>query len=188
MAGNRTHNSNSKSKYLNNLKGSLKSMDNPLLFIDKKGRPFIVRRYDPRDYAHLSGMYDAFSPKARFQGMPPYDKDTRENWLKKLIIEGDNILSLQENKVTGHVVLLPDLIKRDAECLIFIIQSHRGAGIGSALTRTAIKIAEGLGLKRIWLTVDAYNIRATKLYKKYGFSFSDIYRSASERMMVYNFG
>ncbi len=162
-------------------------MDEYLPFIDKKGNPFKVRKYNPIDYAQLSGMYDAFSPKARFQGMPPSEKNPREKWLKKLIHKGDNILAWQDKKVTGHAVMLPDFNKCDAEYLIFIIQSNRSTGVGSALTSTAIKRAESLGLKNIWLTVDAYNIRATKLYKKYGFSISDVYRSASERMMIYNF-
>jgi len=163
-------------------------MDQHLPFIDKKGNPFTVRRYNPRDYAKLSSMYDAFSPKARFQGMPPYEKIPREKWLKKLILGGENLLAWQKIKVIGHVVILPDFKKHDAEYLIFIIQSNRGIGIGSALTQTAINRAENLGLNSIWLMVDAYNFRATKLYKKFGFSFSDVYRSASERMMVYSIG
>ncbi len=162
-------------------------MDNSLPFIDKKGKPFTVRKYTSRNYRQLSIMYDAFSPKARFQGMPPIEKGMREKWLKMLILEGDNMLAWLKKNVVGHVVLLPDFKKRDAEYLIFIIGSNRGTGIGSALTQTAIKRAESLGLKSIWLMVDAYNFRAIKLYKKYGFSFSDIYRSASERLMVYNF-
>ncbi len=162
-------------------------MDEYLPFIDKNGNSFKVRQYNPADYVHLSMMYDTFSPKARFQGMPPYEKNPRETWLKKLILDGENILAWQDKKVIGHVVVLPGFEKYDAEYLIFIIQSNRGTGIGGALTQAAIKRAESLGLKSIWLLVDAYNFRATKLYKKYGFSFSKVYRSASERMMVFSF-
>lgn len=163
-------------------------MDDYLPFIDKRGNPCILRNYSSRDFEQLSFMYDFFAPKARFQGMPPDEKIVRENWLKMLIRKGNNLLAWQEEKVVGHAVVLPDLIKRDAEYLIFVLQSHRGKGIGSALTRLAIEKAKKLDLKNIWLMVDAYNFRATRLYKKHGFLFSDIYRSASERMMLVTIG
>ena len=83
------------------------------------------------------------------------------------------------------MVVLPDFDKGDAEYLIFVDQHNRGVGLGTELTRAAIKKAEDLGLEKVWLTVDAYNFRATKLYKKCGFSFSKAYESPSERMMEY---
>jgi RimJ/RimL family protein N-acetyltransferase len=153
---------------------------------NKRSSPFEVRPYGPEDYAYLVEMYDSFSPKAKFQGMPPREESARHEWVKHLIDTGDSFLAWQEGTVIGHVVLLPDFNKGDAEYLIFVSQQSRGRGVGTELTRTAITRAEDLGLKIIWLTVDAYNFRATRLYKKFGFQFSDAYRSASERMMSYH--
>jgi len=156
-----------------------------MICTDKRGSPFEVRAYTPGDFPHLAEMYDLFKPKVKFQGVPPLEKKACRKWIKGLIEAGENFLAWRGDRVVGHVVVLPDLDKGDAEYLIFVDQYNRGLGVGSELTRAAIKKAEGLGLKTVWLTVDAYNFRATKLYKKCGFSFCKAYESPSERMMEY---
>jgi RimJ/RimL family protein N-acetyltransferase len=152
---------------------------------DKIGCDFEVKAYTPGDFSHLLAMYDLFKPKVKFQGMPPMGKEACTKWIRGLVDEGENFLAWRGDKVVGHVVVLPDFDKGDAEYLIFVDQFNRGVGVGTELTRTAIKKAEELSLKTVWLTVDAYNFRATKLYKKCGFSFCKAYESPSERMMEY---
>jgi len=156
-----------------------------MILIDKKGSRFQVKSYRPEDYSLLEDMYENFSPKARFQGMPPREKDARVEWIKGLIAAGDNFLAWREERVIGHAVVLPDFEKGDAEYLIFVNQDNRCRGVGKALTRIAIQRAENLGLKTVWLSVGAYNFRATNLYKKCGFSFCDPCSSDTERMMEY---
>ena len=155
-----------------------------MIHIDKRGSPFDVRIYSPEDYPRLEEMYDSFTPKAKFQGMPPIDKEACRVWLKNLTNKGENFLAWREGNVIGHVVVLPDFSKNDAEYLIFLGRSDRGCGVGSELTRAVIQRAKELELKTIWLTVDAYNFRATRLYKKFGLQFYAAYRSQSERMMT----
>jgi len=155
-----------------------------MIHYDRNGSPFEVRNYLPKDYPYLAAMYEAFKPKAKFQGMPPKDSGTAERWIKKLVQNGENILAWQNGEVAGHVVILPDYEKRDAEYLIFVSQSARGTGIGKELTAAAIKKAVELGMQVVWLTVDAYNFRATKLYRKTGFEFCEGYSSSSEKMMI----
>ena len=152
---------------------------------DKKGCAFEVRAYTSEGFSDLLAMYDVFKPKVKFQGMPPLEKNACIKWIQGLIDAGENFLAWRDDKVVGHVVVLPDFNKGDAEYLIFVDQFNRGVGVGTALTRAAIKKAEELGLKTVWLTVDAYNFRATKLYKKCGFIFCKAYESPSERMMEY---
>jgi len=159
-----------------------------VVFRDKKGHSFEVRAYREEDYGRLWDMYVRFSPKAKFQGMPPCEDKACEKWLKGLLEGGENYLAWRGNKVIGHVVVLPDFSKGDAEYLIFVDRENRGLGVGWALTLVVIERAEELGLQNIWLTVDAYNFRATRLYKRCGFTFSQEYRSPSERMMVYSCG
>ncbi len=156
-----------------------------MICTDKRGCAFEVRAYTPGDFSCLAEMYDLFTPKVKFQGMPPLEREACRKWIRGLIDAGANFLAWRDDRVVGHVVVLPDLDKGDAEYLIFVDQFNRRVGIGSELTRTAIKKAEGLGLKTVWLTVDAYNFRATKLYKKCGFSFCKAYESPSERLMEY---
>lgn len=155
-----------------------------MTLIDKKGCPFEVRAYTLGDHPCLEKMYEQFTPKAKFQGMPPFNKEVRQKWLKQLIENGYNFLAWVCEEVIGHVVILPDFDKCDAEYLIFVSQNYRGLGVGKALTHAALEKARSLGLKIVWLTVDAYNFRAVRLYQKAGFKSCEAYDAASERMMV----
>lgn len=156
-----------------------------MICTDKRGCAFEVRIYTPGDFSCLMEMYDLFTPKVKFQGMPPLEREPCRKWIKGLIDAGENYLAWRDDKVVGHGVVLPDLNRGDAEYLIFVDQFNRGVGIGSELTRIAIKKAESLALKTVWLTVDTYNFRATRLYKKCGFSFCETSESPSERLMEY---
>ena len=106
-------------------------------------------------------------------------------WIEKLIYDGDNHLALRKDCVIGHVAVLPDAGKMDAECLIFVDHFNRGIGIGTALIQTAIKQAEETHIRLLWLIIDAHNIRAMRLYKKCGFVFSSQHNWKSERLMSY---
>ena len=151
---------------------------------DRKSCSFGVRKYQSDEYALLVEMYDNFIPKAMFQGMPPLEKEACRKWIHMLIDAGENFLAWHGFEVVGHVVVLPDLSIGDGEILIFVTQPYRGRGVGSELARMAIERGKGLGLKTIWLTVEAYNFRATRLYTKFGFKFSEADSGESERMMV----
>lgn len=140
-------------------------------FIDKNGSPFEVRAYGAEDYSFLQDMYNAFSPKAKFQGMPPMKGETRLAWIEKLLDSGENLLAWREDKVIGHVVVIPDSGAEDAEFLIFIHQNDRNIGVGTQLARTVLEKAKNMGLKKIWLMVGTYNYAAIRLYKKCGFDF-----------------
>jgi RimJ/RimL family protein N-acetyltransferase len=154
------------------------------ILCDKEGRHLEVREYSPKCFPHLLEMYHGFSPKARFQGMPPKEKDACENWIAGLVDTGENFLAWQEGVVVGHVVMLPDFTRKDAEYLIFVAQNFRGRGIGSALTHAAIERAKELGLERVWLTVETYNLRATALYRKFAFEVAEHDQSCSECLMI----
>lgn len=97
-----------------------------MTFADKKGRPFDVKGYEPEDHSHLSEMYDRFSPKAKFQGLPPAQREACEKWVSKLITRGENFIAIREGEVIGHSVLFPDLSKKDGEYMIFVNQGNRG--------------------------------------------------------------
>ncbi len=155
-----------------------------MVIIDKKGRPFEVRVYKPEDYSCLEEMYDTFSPKAKFQGMPPADEEVRHKWVRHLVRRGENFLAWQEARVVGHVVILPDFDKADAEYLIFVSQTSRARGVGKELTRAALQKAGELEIRSVWLTADSYNFRAIRLYKKVGFELQEESCSASERVMI----
>ncbi|MBW2095639.1 MAG: GNAT family N-acetyltransferase [Deltaproteobacteria bacterium] len=150
--------------------------------------PFEVKEYASEDYPHLLHMYDLFSPKGKFQGMPPGNGEARRKWIQHLTENGQDFLAWEGSRVVGHGVLLPDFNKFDAEYLIFVVQSDRGKGVGTALTRQALKWARLHGIRVVWLTVDTYNFRAIHLYKKFGFNFPEPFDHAPERLMILRLG
>jgi RimJ/RimL family protein N-acetyltransferase len=155
-----------------------------MTLLDKNGCPFEVRKCETGDSVCLIEMYDHFTPKGAFQGMPPRDKNSSDKWIQDMLKKGINFLAWRSGKVIGHVAIFPDFDRKNAEYLIFVSLAARGSGVGKELTRRILRCAGELGLKTVWLTVDSFNFRATRLYKKIGFKFCETYSSASERMMV----
>lgn len=153
------------------------------MYLDKKGDSFEVREYGEEDYDSLIAMYEAFTPKAGFQGMPPLDGERRREWINRLLRNGHNFLAVREGRTVGHVVFIPESGLADGEYLIFVSQMDRNRGLGSRLTSRAVQKASALGLSKIWLTVGTYNFIAIRLYRKFGFQFVGE-ATPSERQMV----
>lgn len=152
-------------------------------FFDKQGEPFEVRACRDGDYPGLCAMYDGFSPKGKFQGVPPVAEDACRDWIGNLVREGTNHLAIRNGRVIGHVVILADESKPEGEYLIFVSQDERNRGVGTRLTEAAVAHARTLGLRRLWLSVGTYNYPAIALYRKFGFLFNDDDRWESERTM-----
>lgn len=142
---------------------------------------------DPRadlsvDFSAAVEMYDGFVPKGQVQGLPPTGTEARRAWVKQLFDTGENFLAWQGGKVIGHSSLILDPRREDAEYLIFVHQDFWRRGIGTELTRRVIDRARRLRLKSIWLTVEALNFRAIRLYRRAGFLFCD--SGERERTMI----
>ena len=155
-----------------------------MLCIDKQGKSFEVEKYSLEDYTALETMYITFYPKGKFQGMPPLEDEASRKWINGLLKNGENFLAWQDGITVGHVVVLPDFERRDAEYLIFVRHPNRGRGIGSQLTRMVLQHAKNLGLETIWLVVGSTNFQAIGLYRKFGFRFCDPDLSETERKMI----
>lgn len=97
-------------------------------------------------------------------------------------------MAYRNHRAIGHAVLLPDLTVRDGEFLVFVHQHHRGRGVGTRLTRSALENAQDLGLGAVWLTVDADNFIAIRLYRKFGFRFEGEVSWHAERKMMLHLG
>ena len=140
---------------------------------DKKGDLFWIREGGRDDIFPLVEMYIGFHPKGAYQGLPPHNARVCEEWIRHLFANGYNYLAGREDRMLGHAVVVPDEDLNDGEYLVFVHQQHRGLGIGTVLTRTTLARAKNLGLAMIWLTVDACNFIAIRLYRKFGFCFPD---------------
>lgn len=147
--------------------------ETPTRCLDKLGGEFDVTYGTLADRLALVAMYDLFLPKALTQGLPPSDDAARIQWVTQLLNTGENFLAWSLGSVVGHASLIVDRDKGDCEYLIFVLQSCRHRGIGTVLTRLAVERARELQLGAIWLTVEALNFRAIKLYRKMGFVFCD---------------
>jgi RimJ/RimL family protein N-acetyltransferase len=150
--------------------------------IDKKGTTFWIGGCQEKDFCSLLEMYRLFSPKPASQGLPPPDPKGCLTWLRGLFEAAENFLAWGQEKVIGHAALIPDFHRHDAEFLIFVDQSFRNRGIGTALTRMAMDRAKAMRLQTVWLTVEIYNLRAIGLYRRFGFTFRNTYEC--ERTMV----
>jgi RimJ/RimL family protein N-acetyltransferase len=148
---------------------------------DSTGDPFAVMSCRTEDFLFLLEMYDTFMPEPVAQGLPPLDRQTRQKWIKTLLTHAENFVAIREGRVVGHSALVPNLEGRNGEYLIFVASPHRKRGLATVLTTVAIEKAGELGLESIWLTVEADNFRAIRLYRKMGFQFCD--KGVSERKM-----
>ncbi|MEM4522678.1 MAG: GNAT family N-acetyltransferase [Nitrososphaeria archaeon] len=79
----------------------------------------------------------------------------------------------QENKIVGFAFLkiknrLPNKALK-AELGLVIANSFQGKGLGSKLMSELLNVARKVGIKEIFLLVLSNNLRAIRLYEKYGF-------------------
>jgi GNAT superfamily N-acetyltransferase len=136
-----------------------------------------------KDYtAELKEMYDGFGQLALAQGLPPIGKENRHRWVERLLECAENFVVWDEGKIVGHSALIADLSLRDGEYIIFVAEAYRHRGLGNGLTHAALDRARELKLTAVWLTVESFNFRAIKLYRKTGFEFAD--KGGQERSMV----
>lgn len=147
--------------------------DNRIAFIDKFGGLFHIGDAHIEDFPAVVEMYDNFVPMAVTQGLPPNNLQTRHEWVNDLFNSGANLIARHEHKVVGHAALIIESERTDGEYLIFVAKSFRNRGVGTELTVAAMDRARARGLTTVWLTVEALNFRAIKLYRKIGFVFCD---------------
>jgi len=150
--------------------------------------PFEVRPGGDGDAPGLVEMYETFQPKGKYQGLPPLKTNACLDWIRRLFESGENHLAIRNRRMIGHAVLLPDLTLQDGEYLVFVHQQRRGLGVGTQLTECTLENARSLGLAVVWLTVDASNFVAIRLYRKFGFGFCDKSGFHTERKMILPLG
>lgn len=135
---------------------------------DKRGEPFVIRRYQDEDRAGIEAMYAGFEPKRVAQGIPPADAAQRTRWLDSLLASGHHLIVEVDHRVAGHGMLLP-FNSDSAELANFLHQSIRDRGIGTALNGALLQVGRDAGVNRIWLSVEPSNRPAIRSYEKVGF-------------------
>ena len=70
-----------------------RSVDRSTEYIDKTGRALRIAPYRAGDDDLLIEMYDGFSPKGIYQGMPPVGKEACRRWIRGLIEAGESFMA-----------------------------------------------------------------------------------------------
>lgn len=136
---------------------------------DKRGEPFTVRNMAPEDRRALHEMYLDFLPKRAAQGLPPETEYAQKRWLDHVLKGGEHLLVEIKGVVSGHLMLIPMQDGRAIELAIYLHQSIRGRGIGTAMNRLAVELARTQGYHKVWLSVEVTNVAAIRSYQKAGF-------------------
>lgn len=125
-----------------------------------------VRPMAPEDLPLLGQMYDSFSPVEAAMGLPPRDPQRRQAWLAG-IASGINLLAFFDEKLAGHLVLMPG--ENSAEMAMFVHQDYRRRGVAMALTNAAVERCRTKGLHSLWVLISSDNNAARTGLLNYGF-------------------
>jgi GNAT superfamily N-acetyltransferase len=147
----------------------------------KNGDAIELRRLAPAAGPRLVEMYLGFQPRGSFQGLPPLKDEACVAWVRKMLATGIHIVAVNATKGTrtsgpppaglvGHTGLFPEN-QRKCELLVVVSPDHQNLGIGTELVRGCVDLARQMGFERIWLPVDATNVRARHIYRKCGFEY-----------------
>jgi GNAT superfamily N-acetyltransferase len=160
----------------------------PVSFEDREGREIETRGGEPGAAVPeaLVGMYEAFDPADRAQGIPPSGERRIREWLAALYESGYNAVAWHGADAAGHATLVAesddggrvgtdhdDPDAGDYELAIFVRQGYQGAGIGKRLLRGLLGFGAAHGVERVWLTVERWNRPAVNLYQDVGFEVAD---------------
>jgi len=143
----------------------------PHAFIDRRGRPILIKILDDSLHEKFRAMYMAYRPRNSFNGLPPIQDAACENWVRHIAATGLNMVAISfEDGLVGHTGIFP--ISEDmCELFAAVTGPYQRAGIGTQLTRCAIQLAYEAGFDRIWLSVEAQNHIARHVYAKCGFKY-----------------
>ena len=146
--------------------------------IDLNGHELILRNATEDDAEILIEYLKATSGETRFLIREP-EEVTMTLEQEKAFIKSQNasegnvmLLGFLDGQFVGNCALngYGRFRLRHRACLgIALYQKYTGMGIGKAMMKTAIRLAEEIGYEQIELEVVGNNERAIALYKKMGF-------------------
>jgi RimJ/RimL family protein N-acetyltransferase len=143
----------------------------PRSFTSRSGEPVRLGLLANDAHERLVGMYLAFQPRNSFQGLPPIRDEVCVRWVRQMIDTGINLVAeSHRGETVGHAAIFP-VNRQKCEMLVVVCPGCQNAGIGTELVRSCVASAAELGFERIWLPVDATNVRARRVYEKCGFAY-----------------
>ncbi len=133
---------------------------------------------DPEDAEELLEFLDRVHRQTEFLKRKPEELDLSLEDEKEFIREMNEsphkfyVVARDNDIIVGCLSFISSIhqrYKHQGELRMSVDKSHWGKGIGSSLIKFLIDWGENNKLKRIELRVDAHNVRAINLYRKFGF-------------------
>jgi putative acetyltransferase len=133
-----------------------------------------IRRAEPQDYELVSRV---FEDEAAYSGTLQAPFPSKDDWRRRLEhpVDGDYLLlAFVDGQIAGNAGLHPvgkSPRRAHARMLGIVVHSRfQGQGVGKALMQALMDLADKwLPVTRIELTVFSDNVRAIKLYERFGF-------------------
>ena len=134
--------------------------------------PVLIRHAEPIDIESIKAIYDqpaVFSNTLQL----PYQPVASWQRLYNAGASFYNLVAEVEGQVVGQLglqVCQNPRRRHVAELGMGVLQEHQGQGVGSALLRAALELADNwLNIRRMELTVYSSNDVAVALYERFGF-------------------
>jgi len=142
----------------------------PTTFAAKDGRPIRLELLGISDEDWLVQMYLDFRPRNSFQGLPPIKDEVCIKWVREMIRTGTSVIAREGRPVLAHSALF-SIDDCRCEMLVVVAPTMQNLGVGTRLTQCTVDLADELGYQKIWLPVDATNVRARHIYSQCGFEY-----------------
>ena len=143
----------------------------PHAFLSKRSEPNVVMLLDERHGDKLVAMYLAYEPRNSFWGLPPIQDDACRKWVEGMVADGVNLVAMSfDAGAVGHAGLFP-MADEACEILVVVSPPFQNQGIGTQLARCAVQLSYEIGFCRIWLSVEANNLKARHVFAKCGFEY-----------------
>ncbi|MEN6622889.1 MAG: GNAT family N-acetyltransferase, partial [Smithella sp.] len=150
----------------------------PSSALTKAKEVIIVLPCTNADFESLASMYDTYEPKAAIQGLPPVDRNTRNEWIDNCLKTAFNLKAEIEGIVVAHGTLFPMPDTTEVEFNLFVHNKKQNRGIGSIVAYLLFAAAKLIGYKKVWAFESRSNRRAFRMYYKAGFE--EIHREKNE--------
>lgn len=147
----------------------------------KDDRAVVVRRFTEGDKDSVAEMMASLSEETVKWGMPPYTRERLERGWWSRMENLTALIAMDGERVVGYAGLRKFSHPRrshSSDYLIYLHQEFQNVGLGTAMTRRIVELAEQEGLHRIGLSVVADNEIAVHVYEKIGFKFEGTLRDA----------
>ncbi|RQG95253.1 GNAT family N-acetyltransferase [Natrarchaeobius chitinivorans] len=138
-------------------------------FFDRTGLPILVQPLQERDLDRLAGMYESIESSTL--RLPPPTRERIERWLGGLHEKGWNLVARDDERIVGHVSVVP-ADDPTPEVIVFVHEQYHTRGIGTELIKQAIAFADERH-HELTALISCRNRRSLSVFENLGFEVVD---------------